>query len=83
MTFEGLEDQVYANLTAASKNAKSFQVYKPDEIPDRWFYKKNRRNIGVFIQSFDGYVFQDAKTLKGILKSYLTYHRPILTENLY
>ncbi|XP_065222551.1 ectonucleotide pyrophosphatase/phosphodiesterase family member 5-like [Planococcus citri] len=61
----GLEDQAYGNLTAAANKAKTFQVFKPNEIPDRWFFKRNTRNIGFFVQSIDGYVFQDAKTLKG------------------
>ncbi|XP_065223789.1 bis(5'-adenosyl)-triphosphatase enpp4-like [Planococcus citri] len=61
----GFEDAIYQNLTLSAQNNKTFKIYKKEEMPDFWYWKNNRRNIGLYAASNPCYSFDDNPTQKG------------------
>jgi len=55
---EGKFNEVHAKLLNASKESNNFQVYKQEDIPERWHMKNNSRLYGIiYLLANNGYVF--------------------------
>lgn len=59
MLFLGKFDEVYNKLkSAATSSSGKFDVYKKDQLPDRWHMKNNARLTGIiFLLAKTGYAF--------------------------
>ncbi|XP_066603258.1 ectonucleotide pyrophosphatase/phosphodiesterase family member 5-like isoform X2 [Prorops nasuta] len=55
----GKEELIYKNLKAAANQTRQFQVYKKEEIPERFRYSDNPRIGPIFIVAELGHVFND------------------------
>lgn len=54
----GKFEELYQNLTKISNNLRTFNVYKKDELPDRWHIKNTSRLNGkLYILAKPGYAF--------------------------
>ena len=60
----GFEEEVYQNLTKARDRLKTFDVYKKNEIPQRWYYKGTNRVTDLLLVAKLPYAFND-ETEKG------------------
>ncbi|KAJ3662358.1 hypothetical protein Zmor_006712 [Zophobas morio] len=56
---KGFENEVYQKLKNASIKDGRFTVYKKDEYPERWHYKKNRRSPPILVMANVGYGLDD------------------------
>lgn len=56
---KGKEDKVYETLSKAANDQKTFQVYKKENIPNRWRYKKSHRAPPMLAVANLTFAFQD------------------------
>lgn len=47
MIFPGKYDEVYTNLTKGAKSSLSFEVFKKEQLPERWHFKNTPRLDGI------------------------------------
>lgn len=56
----GKFDDIYKNLVKEANTLKTFDVYKKDQLPNRWHMKNTPRLIGIiYLLAKSGYVFWD------------------------
>ncbi|XP_072154700.1 ectonucleotide pyrophosphatase/phosphodiesterase family member 5 isoform X2 [Bemisia tabaci] len=55
---KGREEEVFQNLTQAAESTNAFQVYRKEEIPEKWNYKRNNRTADLLALATVGYAFQ-------------------------
>lgn len=56
--FVGKFDEVYKNLKSTAISLGTFDVYKKDELPDRWHMKNTTRLTGIiYLLTKPSYVF--------------------------
>ncbi|KAJ8924970.1 hypothetical protein NQ315_001135 [Exocentrus adspersus] len=56
---EGYEEQIYSSLKTASVTNGHFKVYKKQDFPKRWYYKKNPRSPPILVMADVGYALDD------------------------
>lgn len=60
MIFPGKYYEVYTNLTKAATSTWSFEVFKKDQLPERWHIKNIPRLDGILcLLAKPGYAFSD------------------------
>lgn len=53
-------DEVYTNLSRGANSSGKFNVYKQNEIPDRWHLRNSPRLTGmIYLLAKPGYAFWD------------------------
>jgi len=58
--FAGKFDEVYTNFTNGANISGKFNVYKKDQLPDRWHMKNTSRLTGIlYLLARPGYAFWD------------------------
>lgn len=56
----GKFDEVYKNFVKEANISKTFDVYKKDQLPNRWYMKNTARLTGIiYLLAKSGYVFWD------------------------
>lgn len=66
---DGYENDIYRALKEASDENEHFKIYKKEEYPERWHYKKNLRTPPLLIMAEKGYALDD---LQEDIDSFLT-----------
>lgn len=66
--FIGYEEEIYKNLTRASRELNAFSVYRQDELPERWHIKHCKRTSDIWLVANHSYGFADAADLKGTVE---------------
>lgn len=61
----GYDEEIYRNLTTAAETNKTYRIYKNEQMPEIWYLKNNRRNIGLYGVSSPCYSFDDKWMQKG------------------
>ncbi|KAL1459977.1 hypothetical protein WDU94_011919 [Cyamophila willieti] len=56
---EGKEDEIYMALSKAAAKMTTFQVFKKQDMPERWHYKNNERTPPILALANVNYAFKD------------------------
>jgi len=60
LLFSDKFDEVYKNLSKAANTSRTFNVFKQDQLPDRWHMKNNTRLTGIiYLLAKPEYAFWD------------------------
>uniref|UniRef100_A0A8D9F2M4 Ectonucleotide pyrophosphatase/phosphodiesterase family member 5 n=1 Tax=Cacopsylla melanoneura TaxID=428564 RepID=A0A8D9F2M4_9HEMI len=56
---QGKEDEIYQMLSKAAAKLTTFQVFKKEDMPERWHYKNNERTPPILALANVDYAFKD------------------------